>query len=87
MNEQEKAALLQKGHERCLEPLERLFGEALQESNLKRAETWYQEYCGATKMLECLGLISREKYRSLGETLLCSLLTAKYPDVPREKET
>ena len=87
MNKQEKSALLQTGRTRCLEPLERLFQEALQESNFKRAENWYQEYCGAAKMLECLGMISRKKYRSMTESLLHRLLDAEYSGSQEKEES
>ncbi len=85
MNEQESSSMLQLGRECCLEPLERLFAEALQEADFDRAKNWHQEYSGAAKMLEVLRLISREEYRSLTENLFCRLLAARYPDTDRKE--
>ena len=45
-NDEERAALLQRGRECCLEPFERLLEETLRESDFKRAENWYHEYSG-----------------------------------------
>lgn len=69
MTDQEKADLLERGRERCLNILEKLFEEARQESNLTLANSWYHKYDGAVKMLESLGLISWEESHSITDAL------------------
>lgn len=86
MSAKEKSALLQRGRESCLAPLERFFEKSLQKSEFGRAENWYHEYCGAAKMLERLGLISREEYRTLESKLFERFLSAKYPDFVYEED-
>ncbi|MCI9114554.1 MAG: hypothetical protein HFF96_09910 [Oscillibacter sp.] len=85
-NDEERAALLQRGRECCLEPFERLLEETLRESDFKRAENWYHEYSGAARMLEALGLASREELGPLREALWNRLLDAKYPGIFRKED-
>lgn len=85
MTEKEKAALLRMGRERCLDLLERIFTDALLESEFAHADAWFHEYCGAAKMLAALRLISGEEYDFLKEDKFRRLLDAKYPETHREE--
>ena len=85
MTNKEKTALLQKGRERCLDILERLFVEEIQSADPDRAKTWYYEYSGAVQMLEALDLLSGEESGSLRDAHWSRFMTAKFPDVAKEE--
>lgn len=83
MDEKTRAELRDSGLG-CLNTMENLVCEALQESDFRSAEHWLHQHAGGAKVLETLRLISNEEYCTITEPLFARWSRAKYPNAYKE---